>query len=318
MSHDLSICLDSIWNQPLDGLLYEVICVDDCSTDGTRDWLHQQEKKHDNLFVIDNKENIRQGGARNVAIKKARGKYIMFIDQDDYYHSDAFSYVYSTLLNNNLDIMICDASVQYKGKVSNEKQLSLKCDECLSGKEFLLKYGLIIIAPWRMIINRNFYLKTGVLFEEKTRIEDIDWSLKIQYFADKVQYYPILLIHYIKVEMGTIDTMYKNPNTIRDNINASVRVFKILEMLLQGDKELCCIIKKVVDVNIFTSLKLLCGFSSSISKKRELILLIPKNYVANNKLVKLILLYPNIYVIFSNMVSIFYPIARKIWRKYKY
>lgn len=72
LSHGLSICLDSIWNQPLDGLLYEVICVDDCSTDGTRDWLHQQEKKHDNLFVIDNKENIRQGGGKKCCYKKSK------------------------------------------------------------------------------------------------------------------------------------------------------------------------------------------------------------------------------------------------------
>lgn len=35
LSHDLPVCLDSIWNQPLSKNLYEVICVDDCSTDDT-------------------------------------------------------------------------------------------------------------------------------------------------------------------------------------------------------------------------------------------------------------------------------------------
>lgn len=62
LSHDLSICLDSIWTQPIDASLYEVICVDDCSIDGTCYWLNEQTKLHSNLVVIRNSVNIRQGG----------------------------------------------------------------------------------------------------------------------------------------------------------------------------------------------------------------------------------------------------------------
>ena len=39
LAHDLPICLESIWHQPLDPSIYEVICVDDCSTDDTRRWM---------------------------------------------------------------------------------------------------------------------------------------------------------------------------------------------------------------------------------------------------------------------------------------
>lgn len=55
-------CLDSIWGQPLAQDLYEVIAVDDCSTDNTRQWLHDQARQHPNLRVIENEVNIRQGG----------------------------------------------------------------------------------------------------------------------------------------------------------------------------------------------------------------------------------------------------------------
>lgn len=63
----LSRCLDSIWSQPLDGTLYEVICVDDCSTDDTREWLRGQERLHANLRVFENEKNIRQGGVEIMA-----------------------------------------------------------------------------------------------------------------------------------------------------------------------------------------------------------------------------------------------------------
>ena len=59
VSNDLPVCLDSIWKQSLDKRLYEVICIDDCSTDNTRQWLKEQQKEHDNLVVIENEKNIR-------------------------------------------------------------------------------------------------------------------------------------------------------------------------------------------------------------------------------------------------------------------
>lgn len=67
LTHDLPICLNSIWQQPLDSSQYEVICVDDCSTDNTRAWLAEQQKLHSNLQVIHNERNIRQGGGETGA-----------------------------------------------------------------------------------------------------------------------------------------------------------------------------------------------------------------------------------------------------------
>lgn len=51
LTHDLPICLESIWQQPLNPSKYEVICVDDCSTDDTRRWLDEQAAKHSNTCI---------------------------------------------------------------------------------------------------------------------------------------------------------------------------------------------------------------------------------------------------------------------------
>lgn len=69
LTHDLPRCLDSIWRQPLEASLYEVICIDDCSTDDTRQWLAEQKHLHSNLQIIENKRNIRQGGVETRASK---------------------------------------------------------------------------------------------------------------------------------------------------------------------------------------------------------------------------------------------------------
>ena len=85
LSHDLSICLESIWQQPLSPSLYEVICVDDCSTDDTHEWLDEEATKHSNLRINKHTVNKRQGGGRNTGVKVAKGKYLLFIDHQAKY-----------------------------------------------------------------------------------------------------------------------------------------------------------------------------------------------------------------------------------------
>ncbi len=147
LTHDLPICLEHIWSQPLDPDLYEVICIDDCSTDGTREWLHKQQKLHPNLKVLENERNLRQGGARNRGFKEAKGKYIMLVDQDDYYHEGIFEKIYHHLKNNELDLLIVDCAYQTPGHESNKLQHNFKHREVMTGDE-MIERNSIPYAPW--------------------------------------------------------------------------------------------------------------------------------------------------------------------------
>lgn len=73
--------LDSIFEQDFND--YEVICIDDCSTDGSYDLLLAAQKKYENLKVIKNNVNMHQGAARNRGIEASKGKYLWFVDSDD-------------------------------------------------------------------------------------------------------------------------------------------------------------------------------------------------------------------------------------------
>ena len=59
---------------------YEIIVVDDCSTDNTYEVLSKQQ----DIILIRNSTNLRAGGARNKGIERAKGEYIIFLDADDY------------------------------------------------------------------------------------------------------------------------------------------------------------------------------------------------------------------------------------------
>ena len=67
---------------------WEWIIVDDCSSDGTKDYLKSLDKEHSNIHCFYNKTNLGAGPARNLAIENANGEYIAFIDSDDLWTLD--------------------------------------------------------------------------------------------------------------------------------------------------------------------------------------------------------------------------------------
>ena len=79
----LNFCLDSLIGQTITD--YEIIAVDDCSTDRSLDILKEYEAKYPDKFrAIHSPVNKRQGGAKNIGIREAKGEWIGFIDSDDW------------------------------------------------------------------------------------------------------------------------------------------------------------------------------------------------------------------------------------------
>ena len=312
VTNDLPICLNSIWEQPLDKELYEVICVDDCSTDKTRHWLKEQQKQNKNLIIIENEKNIRQGGARNKGVKVAKGKYFLFIDQDDHYHENSLIQVYNHLKNKELDILILDSTFQFKGYEHNNLQLNFSFRDISDPETYILKNGWAI-APWRHCINREFYIKSGIQFEENCRLEDIDWCLKLFFHAKKVQYQPILLIHYVKNNENTTDNLFKNKEIIIANTIATNRALHLANTLYK-DSEIRDSIISLTDLYYYVTCKNILGMFASIKEKVVIIKLIDAK-TSSNKYVKFAMEHPYIFAFTSIFTAPLFRIARKYYRR---
>lgn len=319
LTHDLEICLDSIWKQPIDHTTFEVICVDDCSNDGTREWLLQEQSKHTNLKLIFNPQNIRQGGSRNKGIKSALGSYILFIDQDDYFNKNIFNTIYNHLQHNALDILVCDCSWKIKGgKETSKLQHNFPFTDVMPGDLFIEKNS-IPFAPWKYIINRQYIITNNIFFEENERIEDVDWCYKLVHNAQNVQYQPILLIFYIKSDISTTMTAYKTPETIFSTMRMGLRLNKLIETEFRSSSD-------AVKENLFRTSILfykiglrdyfLCN--CDISQKVKVI-----NDTLQHPLhltTKLIFIKKHPYLIayLSNIIAPICKCLLNIYRKYKY
>lgn len=102
----LARCLESVLNQTFK-LDYEVICVDDGSTDNSGKILDEYAKKYPKMKVI-HQENLSLSEARNVALKYVTGKYTMFVDSDDFIANNALEGLYNFAEKHNSDVVVFD------------------------------------------------------------------------------------------------------------------------------------------------------------------------------------------------------------------
>lgn len=98
----LAQCLQSIQNQTLND--FEVVCINDGSTDSSLKIL-KDFAQNDTRFIIIDKKNEGQGVARNCGIEKAEGEYLIFIDSDDWLEENALELCYNKIKNDNTDIL---------------------------------------------------------------------------------------------------------------------------------------------------------------------------------------------------------------------
>ena len=97
-------CLDSVIDQTYKNL--QIIIVDDGSTDSSGKICDEYAEK-DNRIIVVHQKNAGAGAAKNTALKIADGKYLAFVDSDDFLELDAFEHMVSILAKNSADIVQC-------------------------------------------------------------------------------------------------------------------------------------------------------------------------------------------------------------------
>ncbi|MDR2840320.1 MAG: glycosyltransferase family 2 protein [Paludibacter sp.] len=188
-------CLDNILSQNLPESDYEIVCVNDCSTDLTADIITQFRQKHQNIVLVQHSENKRQGGAKNTGIRSARGEYLVFIDQDDQLGNLNTAEIYQNVKNAELDVAAFKFLVELQAKRWYEKGTLDSESPIMTGKEYCEQHATpeISFAPWSYWYRREYLLKLNRWFAEKVMWEDADWVAQAVFFAEKIKFFPIVV-----------------------------------------------------------------------------------------------------------------------------
>lgn len=104
-------CLDSLVGQTLED--YEIILIDDGSTDGTAQVLAEYAARYPEKIILKRVENGGQGRARNIAIDMARGDFLGFIDSDDWIDPSMYEKLWKRAAETGADVVVCDWLIKH-------------------------------------------------------------------------------------------------------------------------------------------------------------------------------------------------------------
>lgn len=179
----------------------EIICVDDGSTDHSRQIIKAYQKKDARISLFCQK-NQYAGVARNHGFARARGEYVLFWDADDRFHKRAAEKMYAQAKKVDADICVCNAQ-QF-----DDKNFVFSTDVylrrgMLPGKnpfdredipEYLFNWTTNV--PWNKMYKREFILKNDLKFQDLRQANDTYFTIMALFLAKKITYVDEVLISY--------------------------------------------------------------------------------------------------------------------------
>lgn len=169
----LAFCLDSLLNQTISD--YEIICVDDASTDNSVEVLEQYSLEYpDKLRYVVHERNKRQGGAKNTGLSLATGEWIGFIDSDDWIAPDFYEKLLKKAEETGADMVGCDYNLVHQhtfevGQVvqNNSDEQTGELDE-EKHKSLIMRSGSMVIKIYKHQVIKENHLDfpEGIFYED--------------------------------------------------------------------------------------------------------------------------------------------------------
>lgn len=181
---------DSLNNQTFKD--FEIIIVDDCSTDSSYEKAFEYAKKSDlNIRVLKTEKNFGPGNARNLGISVAKGDYILFLDSDDY-----LSDVCIEKLNDveNYDILLFDYNRIKKSRIIPCQTLRKHFSDLISREEVILWATTNVCGK---VYKRSILLQEKIVFPNLIRYEDFVFFVKSVTVSNTIKYLDEELYNYV-------------------------------------------------------------------------------------------------------------------------
>lgn len=187
----LEECVDSLLAQTHQEL--EIILVDDGSTDSSSA-ICDRYARQDSRVVVIHKENGGAASAKNEALKVATGKYVTFVDSDDYLEPDAMAYMQNLMESHNAQVIQCCLRNVYTDHTVN--QIVMPEFRSFETVEYMKRFT----EDWTCALHcgKLFYreLFDGVFFEVGNKIDDEFFTYRGIMNATKVIYAPKIVYNY--------------------------------------------------------------------------------------------------------------------------
>ncbi len=193
----LRFCMDSLTSQHLED--YEIIAVDDCSTDNSLEILREYEDKYPGLVkVIHSEVNKHQGGAKNLGIREASGDWIGFIDADDWIDPDMYRLMLEKADTTGADMVGCDLTLVSEHTYQVSDNVEKNGNPSMSGvldhdkkKQLILDGGRLVVKIYKRanVIDNKLFFPENIFYEDNAMSNSFLLTASHYEYIEKPWYY---------------------------------------------------------------------------------------------------------------------------------
>lgn len=229
VEHYLARCIDSLLNQDIVKDDYEIILVDDGSTDSCGSICDDFANREENIKVI-HQSNQGLSAARNAGLFASSGEYIQFVDSDDFIQANVLKLLLAVIKKGNLDILRFNyENVDEYDKIiypnKNPKLFADYSSIITNGKDFLINHLGFACYACQFIVRRDLMVQYP--FTLGIHFEDTEWAARILPSAHRVSSTD-QIVYFYRIRRDSI-TKSSRIDKIRKNIEDQIRLVELFK-----------------------------------------------------------------------------------------
>ena len=229
-------CFLSLVQQTIGIAQLELIFVDDASTDNGATWQMLQEFERafpESILILQLEENMRQGGARNIALQYATGEYIAFVDADDFVAENFLEEAYRYAKNENADLVQFEYEfyTDRLGAVPSGRTVTPEIIEIHSHEERarLLMAEKVTYGCWNKLYRHALLKEANVAYAEHVIYEEPLFVYPLLFYAKKIVITNDIFYYYRQNDAGTMRNDMKQEETLRMHAMVQLAVWNFMK-----------------------------------------------------------------------------------------
>lgn len=233
----LEKCLFSVLNQDIPEDEMEIICVNDGSPDHSADMAREIAKEHPCVIVLD-QENQGPSGARNTGMRHATGKYLCFVDPDDFVEPNVYGNLVGQMEEEQLDMLrfnyqIVDETYQLLPKRAFELRFDYT-PQLMTGSEFLANRLDIACNIWRYMYRREIIVNNNIWCYVGDYYDDTPWLPLVLMKAERMNICDTVVYNYLERSDSLVNA--RSPKAVQRKIDGNLLLLRLLHEELRDIK----------------------------------------------------------------------------------
>lgn len=228
-------CLDSVLNQDIAEENLEVICINDGSLDDSEQIARRYQLKYPTSIVVLSQENQGTSGARNTGIRYATGKYLCFVDPDDYVEKNVYGGLVKQMEEKDLDVLrfnyhIVDEQYQELEKSEMENLFNYS-SQIMTGMDFLTNRLDVSCYVWVYIFRASIIKDNGIWCIQGDYYDDTPWLPQVCMKAERVDLTDQKVYYYYQRSEGLVRA--KSPEAMQKKIDGEYVLISTMQRQLK-------------------------------------------------------------------------------------